>query len=186
MQMVEQLVTRQREMQLRHAAASSFRQTTMTQEFGKPCEPEHHLPPGWIQLPDNSLEGGRPYFFNTLDHDIQVDIAKVYERVAMTAAANAAAANENLCTRTHKFAYPDGVVSSSNNTISPSPPGGRHSGRKKLPPGYVAPSTFGGWVEIPTSEDDSATELTSTGTQLRESSRKQEEGQGITTCCHHS
>jgi hypothetical protein len=45
-------------------------------------------------------------------------------------------------------------------------------GRKKSPPSYVTPSTFDGWVEIPTLEDNSATELGSTGTQLRESPRK--------------
>jgi hypothetical protein len=100
-----------------------------------------------------------------------VDIAKVYERVAMTAATNAAAADENVCTRTREFAIPDGVVFSSHNTISPSP-GGRNSGRKKSPPGYIAPATFGGWVEIALSKDDSATEVVSTGTQLRELPRK--------------
>jgi hypothetical protein len=89
----------------------------------------------------------------------------------MSAAANAAAANKNSCTHANKFAVPDGVVSSSHNTISPSP-GGRNSGRKKSPPGYIAPATFGGWVEIASSEDDSATEVASTGTQLRELPRK--------------
>jgi hypothetical protein len=144
----------------------------MTQEFGKPPEPEILLPPGWIKLPDNSPGGGRPYYFNTVDHDIQVDIAKVYERVAMSAAANAAAADENSCTRANDFAVPDGVVSSSHNTISPSP-AGRNSGRKKSPPGFIPPASFGGWVDIASSSgDDSATEVASTGTQLRESPRK--------------
>jgi hypothetical protein len=123
-----------------------YRQTTMTQEFRKPPEPEILLPPGWIQLPDNSPGGGRPYYFNTVDHNIQVDIAKVYERVVMSADANAAV-DENACTCTHEFAVPDGVVSSSHNTISPSPGGrnsGRNFGRKKSPPGYIAPAPFGG------------------------------------------
>jgi hypothetical protein len=60
-----------------------------------------------------------------------------------------------------EFVYPDGVVSSSNTTISPSP-GGRYSGRKKAPSSYVVPATFGGWVEI-ASSDDEGTEMGSTG-----------------------
>jgi hypothetical protein len=60
---------------------------------------------------------------------IQVDIAKVYERVTMSAAVNAAVTNENSYTRVNGFAVPDDVVSSSHNTITPSP-GGRNSGRK--------------------------------------------------------
>jgi hypothetical protein len=71
MQMVEQLVACQQEMQQHHAAALSFYQTMMTQEYGKlgQDDKQESLPLGWIRTWDN--DGGNNHYFNTVNHDMQ-------------------------------------------------------------------------------------------------------------------
>jgi hypothetical protein len=49
--------------------------------------------------------GRKHYYFNTADHDIQYDMVKVQERVALLAKANA----ENLSVKDDKLVYPDEV-----------------------------------------------------------------------------
>jgi hypothetical protein len=103
-------------MQQWHHVASSYYQLMMMQEFDAIAGVDKGtLPPGWIKMWDNP--GGRHYYFNTLDHDIQYDMVRVLEKGALAAAA---AKTEELSLN-DELVLPDGGVSSSNNTISPSP-----------------------------------------------------------------
>jgi hypothetical protein len=138
--MVEQLVARQREMQQRHASAASaaLRQSTMTQQYAQ--EEEEVLPEGWIRMWDNP--GKRHYYFNTVDHAIQYDRVKVLEIVALAGTLE----GEETSIR------PDGVVSSNNNTITPSPIHRRKSPSDSSDAASL--TTFGGFVEIDDSDDN--------------------------------
>jgi hypothetical protein len=152
--MVEQLVARQREMQQRHATAK-FQQTTMTQQFrANDEEEEEQLPKDWQKMRDRP--GGSFYYFNTRDHDIQYDPFVVHQL-----AAKAAAAEQELESPLRDSTVrPDGVVSSSNNNITPSPVLSRNSGSRgdqKMPAKSKQPTTFGGFFTIDddtTSDDD--------------------------------
>jgi hypothetical protein len=144
------LVAKNKEMKERVAATKSMnlRQSTMTQEFeavadrAATVEP---LPPGWIRIWDNP--GGRHYFFNTVDHDIQKDLIHVHAKVAL----NAVRLTEEGKKESDND-VPDAVGSASRNAIiSPSPVLSRK--RKSAP--RDAPTTYGGTVDMSfTSSDD--------------------------------
>ena len=126
----------------------------MTQQFrAKPNEEQEQLPKGWQKMWDRP--GGTHYYFNTLDHDIQYDIFAVHQ-----IAAKAAAEEQMESPLRDSSAHPDGVVSSLNNTITPSPVLSRNSGSRgdqKMPAKSNKPTTFGGFYTIDddtTSDDD--------------------------------
>ena len=101
--MVEQLIARQHKMQQCHATAL-FQQSVMMQQFHTAAASENEiLLQGWIRIWDN--RGGRHYYFNTVDHDIQYDRVNVLEIAAMEAATESSLKDESV--------QPDGVVSSS-------------------------------------------------------------------------
>jgi hypothetical protein len=89
----------------------------MSQEFDSITDEAKNddLLPGWRYQWDNSCKRG--YYFNTLDYDIQTDIAKVHGRAALTALKK----KENKPEEYVDLVCPDGVLSNKNNTISPSP-----------------------------------------------------------------
>ena len=114
--MIEQMVSKHQSMQQRHAEASSYRQSTMTQEFGGATDDakKEELPPDWMRTWDNA--GKRVYYFNRVDHDMQTDIEKVHERAALTVLEGKNKPDEYV-----DLICPDGVLSGDKNTISPSP-----------------------------------------------------------------
>ena len=154
--MIEQLVTKHKTMQQRHADASaSYRQSTMTQEFeGVPVgSTRDELPPNWSRLWDNSNK--RPYYYNSLDQDMQYEISKVYERAALTAKKQEEE-NSDEFTIDGSFC-PDGVLSSNKTTISPSPVTDRLYDRARKPSSTESPVKNGGFVDMTgdSSDDDS-------------------------------
>jgi hypothetical protein len=154
--MIEQMVSKHKHMQARHAEASSYRQSTMTQEF-KPASEEREnipLPPNWQRMWDGP--GKKEYFFNLLDYDMQTDIEKVYERALMTQQDTM----ENDRDEFIDTVFPDGVGSNQNNTISPSPVTDRSTSRyydKKRAPVPQKPQSNGGFVDM-TEESTSGSE----------------------------
>jgi hypothetical protein len=98
---------------------------------------------------------GKHYYFNTVDHDIQYDMVKVQERAVLTLEA---ATIKNSSLKNELVYYPDDVVSSYNNIISPSPVTCRkkesYSGNQKMPAVPNKPATFGEFIEIYSTNDD--------------------------------
>jgi hypothetical protein len=136
-------------MKERAAATKSMnlRQSTMTQEFeavANRLATVEPLPLGWIRIWDNP--GGRHYFFNTVDHDIQKDLTHIHAKVAL---------NAMKLTEEEKGSdndVPDAAASASRNAIiSPSPVLSRK--RKSAP--RDARMTYSGTVDMSfTSPDD--------------------------------
>ena len=152
--MVEQFIVRQPKMQ-QPCTDVTFQQSTMMQQFcAVLAMEEDNLPPqGWMRMWDNPV--GWHYYFNTIDHDIQYDRVKVFEIAALEAGAKAL---ESLFR--DESMWPDGVVSSSNNTITISPFLARRSGGrydKEMPAKTTKPLSFGGFFtidNIDTEDDD--------------------------------
>jgi hypothetical protein len=123
-QMAQILVRKNKEMKDRAASTKSInlRQATMTQEFDAVADRSENLeplPPGWIRIWDNP--GGRYYFFNTVDHDIQHNLTRVHAKVALNAL-NVTRAEVEEDLQEIDDDVPDPVGSASRNVIiSPSP-----------------------------------------------------------------
>jgi hypothetical protein len=153
--MIEQMAAKHQHMQHHHAEASSYRQSTMTQEFNSIADQAETdaLPPGWRQQWDSN--GNRPYYLNTIDYDIQLDVSKVHERAALSAFVE----KENKPEQYANLVCPNGVLSGKNNTISPSPVTNRNTKRYfecKQAPSVMTPTTNGGLVDM----TNSAREMT--------------------------
>ena len=119
--MAQILVRKNKEMKERAASTKciNLRQATMTQEFDAVADRTENLeklPAGWIRIWDNP--GGKYYFFNTVDHDIQHNLSRVHAKVAF----NVLNATEEEVDRESDDDVPDPVGSASRNVIiSPSP-----------------------------------------------------------------
>jgi hypothetical protein len=171
-QMAQVLVRKNKEMKDRVANARcvNLRQATMTQEFDSVADGAaklEALPKGWIRIWDNP--GGRYYFFNTVDHDIQHDLSLVHAKVALNAL-NAARAETEEQDQDSEVDVPDAVVSASRNVIiSPSPVKSEFTGKKRKSPPVIS---YGGTVDmsILSSSDEEEDEETKWLRELQESS----------------
>jgi hypothetical protein len=171
-QMAQILVRKNKEMKERAANTKcvNLRQATMTQEFEAVADGAaklEALPQGWIQIWDNP--GGRYYFFNTVDHDIQHDLSLVHAKVALNALNAARAATEEQDQESEDD-VPDAVVSASRNVIiSPSPVKSEFTKKKRKTPPTI---TCGGTVDmsILSSSDEEEDEEAKWLRELQESS----------------
>ena len=159
--MAQILVQKNREMKERSTKTKciNLRQATMTQEFEAVADRSANvepLPPGWIRIWDNP--GGRYYFFNTADHDIQHDLTRVHAKVALNALndANEARATENQDQENEdpenaEDDVPDPVGSASR-IIRPSPVKSEYAlkNKRKTPP----QTSYGGIVDMSLSSSD--------------------------------
>jgi hypothetical protein len=132
----------------------------MTQEFDSIVGAgKGTLPPGWIQIWNNP--GGRHYYFNTLDFDIQYGMLRVLERDVLVAAA----AKTEESSFNYEYILPAGVVPSYHTTISPfslsSKRSGRHSSNLKMPAIPSKLCTCGGVLNILDTDDEESVSVTS-------------------------
>jgi hypothetical protein len=109
------------------------------------------LPPNWKRLWDAKAK--RYYYYNTLDHDMQYELEKVYERAALTGAQKPDEYIDDIC--------PDGVLSFNKNTISPSPVTHRSNDRARKSSSTESPVKNGGFVDMTgdSSDDDSSDDV---------------------------
>jgi hypothetical protein len=130
--MIEQMVTKHKQMQKRHADVSTYRQSTMTQEFEAAVRPkdvqkdrELPLPPNWTKCWDNAAAPPCPYWFNIKENDIAYEVEDVFKmeawRVRELPEFTEDDYNDTVPYPLPDYPLPDGVLSSNKNTISPSP-----------------------------------------------------------------